>query len=574
MSFPDVVGQPHVVQTLVHAVEEQRVAHAYLFSGMRGVGKTTVARILAKALNCQQGLPPTPCTECQNCIEIANGQSFDVVEIDGASNRGIDDVRNLRETVRIGPTKGARRIYIIDEVHMLTPEAFNALLKTLEEPPAHVIFIFATTEVRKIPQTVLSRCQHFSFRRVPLRLITDRLHHIVTQEGIAVSSRGLDTIARSADGSLRDALSLLDQIVAFAGRVVEDHHIDTVLGNVPYALRQEMLHAVVTRDPARALEVAWAVGDQGGDFHRFLRDLVEDVRSLIVLKITPRSLERLDIFEGLQHQGEEAIRALTIDSLQEIFEILAQAQDRLKYTEFPLYVLEMVAIKICQLVTPQDIKSVSPVDMANDAHDHADTAHAERALKMNRTKTQEQTTRMQNPLRATRAMSRASDGSDVPLAPDSMTSAVRTVARKTPQSPVTIDWAELVAKIGVEKPNLAAYLEEGVPIKHEDGVLMIAFSENRDLCRERMARAENRQYVQAACRSLCGTSVDLKFVRLANSSEPVKTIGMLCQESRAERTKSLYDQTLAHPSVRMVLDEFGGQLQAVREDHARGGEPQ
>ena len=541
MSFPDVIGQPHVVQTLVHAVEGKRVAHAYLFSGMRGVGKTTVARILAKAMNCHQGPTATPCAECQSCVEIANGQSFDVIEIDGASNNSVDDVRSIRETINIGPAKGSYRLYIIDEVHMLSTAAFNALLKTLEEPPAHVIFIFATTEVHKIPQTILSRCQHFSFRRVSVRTITDHLQHIVTQEAITISPRGLETTAKAADGSLRDALSLLDQIVAFAGKTVADHHIDTVLGNIPHELRREMLHAVVTRDPARALEVVWAVGDQGGDLHRFLGDLVEDVRSLIVLKISPKSLERLGLSEALNREAEEAVRALSVDDLQRVFEILTQTQDHLKHTEFPSYVLEMAAIKVCQLVTSKTTESVSHRGTTNRAKDQ--TAPS-------RTKTSKA------PVMSSKA----------PVIPNDK--------KTTRDSPLTIDWAELVERVGVEKPNLATYLEAGVPIKVESGIIMIAFSENRDMCREVMAREDNQQYVQDVCRSLCGTSVELKFVRLAKSLEPVKTIGELSQKRHEELAQNLRDRTLAHPSVRMALDEFGGQLQEVCEDRAQEGELQ
>lgn len=549
MSFPDVIGQPHVVQTLVNAVEGKRVAHAYLFSGMRGVGKTTVARILAKAMNCQQGPTPTPCTECQSCVEIANGQSFDVIEIDGASNNSVEDVRSIRETIKIGPAKGAYRVYIIDEVHMLSTAAFNALLKTLEEPPAHIIFIFATTEVHKIPQTILSRCQHFSFRRVPVQTITDHLQYIVTQEAITISPRGLETTAKAADGSLRDALSLLDQIVAFAGKTVEDHHIDTVLGNIPHELRREMLHAVVARDPARALEVVWAVGDQGGDLHRFLGDLVEDVRALIVLKISPKSLDRLGLSEVLNREGEEAVRALSVEALQRVFEILMQTQDRLKHTEFPNYVLEMAAIKVCQLVTAKATEPVSHVGTTSRAKERIVTV----------------------PPKTSKASVMSSKA---PVVPQDKAKDKESAKETTRESTLTIDWVELVERVGVEKPNLATYLEAGVPIKVEHGIIMIAFSENRDMYREVIARDDNHQYVRDVCRSLCGETVELKFVRLAKSSEPVKTIGELSQERQKAQAKNLHDRTLAHSSVRMVLDEFGGQLQEVCEDRAQEGEPQ
>ncbi len=558
MSFPDVIGQPHVVQTLVHAVEGQRVAHAYLFSGMRGVGKTTVARILAKAMNCQQGPTPTPCAECQSCVEIANGQSFDVIEIDGASNNSVDDVRGIRETIKIGPAKGTYRLYIIDEVHMLSTAAFNALLKTLEEPPAHVIFIFATTEVHKIPQTILSRCQHFSFRRVPVRIIAEHLQYIVTQEAITISSQGLETTAKAADGSLRDALSLLDQIVAFAGKTVEDHHIDTVLGNIPHELRREMLHAVVARDPARALEVVWAVGDQGGDLHRFLGDLVEDVRSLIVLKISPKSLERLSVSEVLSRDGEEAVRALSVDDLQRVFEILTQTQDHLKHTEFPSYVLEMAAIKVCQLATLKTPEVVSPTGTTSRAKAHITAVSMKTSLGAAKTITRGQISRTSEPAVSVRPKASVSQNDK---------KAIR-------ESSLTIDWVELVERISTEKPNLATYLEAGVPIKVEHGLIMIAFSENRDMCREVMVRDDNKQYVQDVCRALCGKPVELKFVRLTKSSEPVKTIGELSRERHKKQAQNLHDQTLTHPSVRMVLDEFGGQLQEVRDDHAQEGEPQ
>lgn len=217
-TFDDVIGQPHVVQTLMNAIESKRVAQAYLFSGTRGVGKTTVARILAKALNCERGPTGSPCAVCVNCCEIAQGNSVDVIEIDGASNTSVDDVREIRENVKFAPFRGQYRIYIIDEVHMLSNSAFNALLKTLEEPPGHVVFIFATTEIHKIPATILSRCQHYNFRRIARTEIVERLLHVAAQDGITVEDRSLAALARASEGSMRDALSLLDQAMAFGER--------------------------------------------------------------------------------------------------------------------------------------------------------------------------------------------------------------------------------------------------------------------------------------------------------------------------------------------------------------------
>ena len=213
-TFDDVIGQPHVVQTLVNSIATKRIAQAYLFSGTRGVGKTTVARILAKALNCEQGTTGTPCGTCSNCLEIAQGTSVDVMEIDGASNTSVDDVREIRENVKFAAFRGKYRVYIIDEVHMLSNSAFNALLKTLEEPPPHVVFIFATTEIHKIPVTILSRCQHYNFRRIARTEIVERLRHVVDQDKIMIEERSLMALARASEGSMRDGLSLLDQAVA------------------------------------------------------------------------------------------------------------------------------------------------------------------------------------------------------------------------------------------------------------------------------------------------------------------------------------------------------------------------
>ena len=218
--FDEIIGQEHVSKTLSNAIANERIAHSYIFTGPRGVGKTTTARILAKALNCEKGPTATPCNDCASCKSITLGNSLDVLEIDGASNRGIDEIRNLRENIRYTPTQGKYKIYIIDEVHMLTKEAFNALLKTLEEPPEHALFIFATTEIHKVPATILSRCQRFDFRRIPLKTIMEHLQNICTQDKIDIEEEALLQIAKKADGSMRDSQSILDQIISYSGQRV------------------------------------------------------------------------------------------------------------------------------------------------------------------------------------------------------------------------------------------------------------------------------------------------------------------------------------------------------------------
>jgi len=286
--FQDVIGQEHITQTLINAIKTDRLAHAYLFGGPRGVGKTSVARILAKAINCEKGEPGVPCNRCQSCAEITDGASVDVQEIDGASNRGIDEIRELRQNIKYMPSASQYRIYIIDEVHMLTLPAFNALLKTLEEPPAHVKFIFATTEAHKVPMTILSRCQRFDFKRIPVAQIIGQLEKISAEEDIEIGKSGLAMIAREAEGSMRDAESLLDQVVSFTGPKVEDRHIIEILGVIDRDVILNAVRAIIEGAPRGCLEIVDQIYNYGYDIKEFYRALMEQFRNLVVSLVAPQ----------------------------------------------------------------------------------------------------------------------------------------------------------------------------------------------------------------------------------------------------------------------------------------------
>ena len=276
--FDDVLGQDHVVQTLKNAIQQRRLAHAYLFVGPRGTGKTSTARILAKALNCVHGPTPTPCGACDSCREIALGISLDVLEIDGASNNSVDQVRELRDNVRFAPVKGRYKVYIIDEVHMLTQQAFNALLKTLEEPPQHVIFVFATTEPHKVLPTILSRCQRFDLHRIPPRVIAQHLNFIATQEGVTLSTAASNAIAAAADGGLRDAESMLDQLVAFCGNSIDERQVLEVFGLTAEQVVLDLSQAIITRESTKALHLIHAQQEAGKDLSKLLTDLLNFLR--------------------------------------------------------------------------------------------------------------------------------------------------------------------------------------------------------------------------------------------------------------------------------------------------------
>lgn len=346
--FQDVIGQEHITQTLINAIKTGRLAHAYLFGGSRGIGKTSVARIFARAINCDQGEPGIPCNKCRSCTEITAGSSIDVQEIDGASNRGIDEIRELRESIKYMPSSSRYRIYIIDEVHMLTLPAFNALLKTLEEPPAHVKFIFATTESHKVPATILSRCQRFDFKRISLSQIISHLQRIAEDEGIEISTSGLAIIAREAEGSMRDAESLMDQVISFSGQKVEEKDITDILGIIDRDIMFESSAAILEGAADRCLEVVEKIYNYGYDIKEFYRALMEQFRNLLISLIAPQK-HLLDISESDREETMRLAEMAGEEKLHLLLNFLISREEDLRFTSNPRLILETTMIKLCSL---------------------------------------------------------------------------------------------------------------------------------------------------------------------------------------------------------------------------------
>ena len=346
--FADVKGQDHIITTLQNQIKANRIGHAYLFCGTRGTGKTTVAKIFAKAVNCEHPVDGSPCGECETCRSIAAGTSMNVIEIDAASNNGVDNIREIREEVAYRPTEGKYKVYIIDEVHMLSIGAFNALLKTLEEPPEYVIFILATTEVHKIPITILSRCQHYDFKRISIETITDRMKELMDTEKVDVEDKALRYIAKAADGSMRDALSLLDQCIAFyMGQKLTYDNVLEVLGAVDTDVFSRLLRKVIDRDVAGVLDVVDDLVMQGRELTQLAADFTWYLRNLLLVKTSDNIEDVLDVSTENMAQLKEEAQMIEPDMLFRYIRIFSELSNQLKYATQKRVMLEVTLIKLC-----------------------------------------------------------------------------------------------------------------------------------------------------------------------------------------------------------------------------------
>jgi len=355
LTLEEMAGQTHVTRTLKNALASGRIHHAFLFTGARGVGKTTAARALARALQCAEGPTATPCGVCGLCVDILAGTCPDVIEIDGASNNSVDDIRDLRDGVRYLPAVARFRVYVIDEVHMLSKGAFNALLKTLEEPPPHVKFIFATTEVNKIPETILSRVQRFDFKRIAASVVVNRLRLICDAEGIAISDAGLRMVARAGEGSMRDAQSLLDQVISFGGPNPDDGQVADILGMVSRAVLYEMLTGLVRGEPDRCLDAIAEVHENGYEIAQFTGELLELVRNAALVALSPGARKHLDVPEEEKERLATLVDGMSAEHLSRTFQTLLEVHDQVARATRPRLVLEMAVARLVSLRPAQNL---------------------------------------------------------------------------------------------------------------------------------------------------------------------------------------------------------------------------
>ncbi|MFU0801082.1 MAG: DNA polymerase III subunit gamma/tau [Xylanivirga thermophila] len=357
-TFDDMVGQDSIVRTLKNQIKSGRIAHAYLFCGSRGTGKTSAAKILARAVNCISPKDASPCGECRVCKQLKDGNNMDIIEIDAASNNGVDEIRDLRDKVKYPPTVGRYKVYIIDEVHMLSIGAFNALLKTLEEPPAHVIFILATTEPHKLPSTIISRCQRFDFKRIPHRVIMERLEMIAQASSFNIDEEAIDTIARWSEGGMRDALSLMDECVGFCGEHISNSDVLAILGTADQRFIFEFADNMLENNVSALFEMINDIIEDGKNISVFLKDIIYHMRNLMLIKVCGVKNDLLDMSDAtLKDYGLQAQRA-GIEKITRIVDILTGLDSQLKWSTQPRVILELAMVKICRPDEDQSYEAI------------------------------------------------------------------------------------------------------------------------------------------------------------------------------------------------------------------------
>lgn len=548
-SFEDVVGQEAVTRTIRNSVVQGRVANAYIFCGPRGVGKTTIARLLAKTLNCDAAPDKRPCDGCASCREISQGTSMDVLEIDGASNRGIDEIRALRENVKFSPSKGRYRIYIIDEVHMLTAEAFNALLKTLEEPPAHVKFIFATTESHKVLPTILSRCQRFDFTRIPPGKIFERLREIAKKEKIELDEEAALVIARSSDGSLRDALVILDQMISFSGKKVSAESVSELLGMVQKDRIFALAGAVISADARRAAVMADELISGGKDPVFVVNTLIGHFRDIMILKTagapTSDMALSVDELESLKAQAE----ALSMEEVLYVLQNLSHSLTLMKGAMFARAPMEIALIRLAmrkQALSLPDVlakigSSAQPVagapgtagKEAPETHGHV--KHHEHA-------------RRERPLSHPKAAA-------LPVeTDDDQDETEAAMPQESFVSSGKVHWNAVLNYVREKKMSVFTFLNAGRPVEFTGQKVVIGFGKEHALNRDFLDAGDNRLVVEEAVGKVTGSSPKVEFAVLDVLSGVSKDAASGLPAKRAREREEL------NPAIENVMDVFGGQI--------------
>jgi len=569
--FDEVVGQQAVTRTLRNAIASGRIAQAFVFAGSRGCGKTTTARILARALNCINGPTPDPCGECDACIEIAQGRDIDVLEIDAASHTGID---NIREVViaglAISPVRDKYKVFIIDEVHQLSTPSFNALLKSIEEPPSHVVFMMATTELHKIPDTILSRSQVFEFKNIPTKAIVGQLRRISDAEGIEIDDAALGLIARSAEGSMRDAQSALDQVIAFAGQTISVEDVSTVLGLVGRDLLFDLIEAVVSEDGPRAFALADRAVESGHDLKLVCRELTVVVRDMMIMAVDPGRAGDFDLAEGERERLTELASRFSREDLMRAFDLLAKTEQDIRAAAHPRYHLEMALLRwmhLRKLVPLEDLldqlgsgssASSRPPTAGSPAARSvpaASTASARTSAPTSKASVAPTRERSIAPTREA-GIAPTSEGSVAPAAKGSV----------APTSEGSLKDA-LLAEIRAAKSTLYNFaIAQAQRIDIRDDTVTFTFATNQSVLRTQLE--QNRPWIEAAAQRIAGRRIAVVVAQSEGAAPGPTQTPASADKSKADEgggKRDLKSEAMASPAVQAVLDVFPAEIRDVEE---------
>ncbi len=507
--FDDLTGQETFVTTIKNAISNKKVVHAYLFSGPRGVGKTSAARILAKALNCSQGPTTEPCGKCPNCRAITDGSYVDVFEIDGASNNSVEDVRELRESVKYAPSHGKYKVYIIDEVHMLSQSAFNALLKTLEEPPSHVIFVFATTEPKKVPSTILSRCQHHAFRKIPKTKIKERLLKISQAENIAIKETAVEMIARTADGSMRDALTILDQASSFSDDITEKE-LQILLGLPETGIILNLSDTILSGDIPETLSIIKEITERGYDLRPIIKELVEHFRNIAVVKIVQKPDEFLEFTEEEIQNLQRQASLITTEEITLLLTELLRLESEVRSAMNPRYSLEL------GLLRTSFIKGMTSINELLKKLENAENHHIPSA-----NKTEESSDYKKKSLTDTR---------DKPVISDKTTL-----------------WSDVIEKLKSRDPLLVCKLAEAKVMDITNKELTIGFNGGMSVLSDSVKK--NASLIETVIRDITGNKLRLKIIPLSEGAKNINEVK---------------EKVFSDPLIKNVMELFNGKLLEVK----------
>ncbi len=529
-TFEQVVGQEHIMQTLKNAIVAERVAHALLFAGPRGIGKTSVARIMAKAMNCEHGPTPSPCNRCQQCKEITKGVSIDVFEIDAASNRGIDEIRELRENTKYMPSQSRYKVYIIDEVHMLSGPAFNALLKTLEEPPSHVLFFLATTEPHKIPITILSRCQRHNLKRIDIENIVKSLGHICRESSFSISETGLRLLGREASGSMRDALSLLDQVMNYADGKVSDEEVLESLGTIAQKVLFDLSAALIGGNAISALDLLDKLYHQGHDLKQIYAKLLEHFRNLLVVKMNDQDGSLIDALEDEIVDMKRQVEKISSETVNQMFAAFFEAEATIKFSAQPKLALEALFIKLTRFD-----KVISFEDIIN---------KIDNVAKKLRTKA--------GPTEEKSLYAVAEQELYQICEKEESTNVALRYSGNLEQT-----WQELFPIFNQQCKALVPCLEKSVLTKIGEDFLEISIGGN-SFFTDRLKEKKSMDAIQEVCRQFFERNMQINIVEIEEEAAVEKKI------NRNDKAVQLRKEALNHPVVMDALEIFNGKIVDVK----------